>query len=237
MGGIPVIGGLQSVADVVRTVEADTVAVLACAEMAGNRLRNLSWELEKTGTDWWLGRGLLDVAGTRTTIRPIAGLPLLHVDHPEFTGIWRLTKSAFDRAIAFTAVVFLFPVFAAIAAVIRLDGPGPVLFRQTRVGKDGEPFTVFKFRTMVVDAEQRKAELVQLNDSDGLLFKIRRDPRVTRAGSWLRRYSLDELPQFVNVLTGDMSLVGPRPALPDQILNSAEHVPPRLPAKPRITPL
>ncbi len=235
--GIPVIGGMQTVADVVRRVEADTVAVLACPEMAGNRLRNLSWELEKTGTDLCVAPALLDVAGPRTTIRPIAGLPLLHVDHPEFTGIWRLTKSAFDRAIAFTAVVFLLPVFAAIAAVIRLDGPGPVLFRQTRVGKDGEPFTVFKFRTMVVDAEQRKAELVQLNDSDGLLFKIRRDPRVTRAGSWLRRYSLDELPQFVNVLTGDMSLVGPRPALPDEMLKYGEYVRRRLAVKPGITGL
>ena len=235
--GIPVIGGMQTVADVVRRVEADTVAVLACPEMAGNRLRNLSWELEKTGTDLCVAPALLDVAGPRTTIRPIAGLPLLHVDHPEFTGIWRLTKSAFDRAIAFTAVVFLLPVFAAIAAVIRLDGPGPVLFRQTRVGKDGEPFTVFKFRTMVVDAEQRKAELVQLNDSDGLLFKIRRDPRVTRVGSWLRRYSLDELPQFVNVLTGDMSLVGPRPALPDEMLKYGEYVRRRLAVKPGITGL
>jgi exopolysaccharide biosynthesis polyprenyl glycosylphosphotransferase len=235
--GIPVIGDMQTVADVVRRVEADTVAVLACPEMAGDRLRILSWELEKIGTDLCVAPALLDVAGPRTTIRPIAGLPLLHLDHPEFTGIWRLTKSAFDRAVAFIAVVFLLPVFAAIAAVIRLDGPGPVLFRQTRVGKDGEPFTVFKFRTMVVDAEQRKTELVQLNDSDGLLFKIRRDPRVTRVGSWLRRYSLDELPQFVNVLTGDMSLVGPRPALPDEMLKYGEYVRRRLAVKPGITGL
>jgi exopolysaccharide biosynthesis polyprenyl glycosylphosphotransferase len=235
--GIPVIGGLHSVADVVQRVDADTVAVLACREMMGARLRDLAWALEKTGTDICVAPGLLDVAGPRTTIRPIAGLPLLHVDHPEFTGIKRLVKSAFDRACAGAAVLLLLPVLAAIAVVIRMEGPGPVLFRQTRIGKDGESFTLFKFRTMVVDAEQRKAELVQLNDSDGLLFKIRKDPRITRVGSRLRRYSLDELPQFVNVLTGDMSLVGPRPALPDEMIKYGEYVRRRLAVKPGITGL
>jgi exopolysaccharide biosynthesis polyprenyl glycosylphosphotransferase len=235
--GIPVIGRLQAVADVVQRVQADTVAVLACREITAVRLRDLSWELEKLGTNLCVAPALLDVAGPRTTIRPIAGLPLLHVDHPEFTGIWRLIKTAFDRVVAFVAVVLLLPVFAAIAAMIRLDAPGPVLFRQTRVGKDGEPFTLFKFRTMVVDAEHRKAELLRLNESDGLLFKIRKDPRITRIGSWLRRYSLDELPQFVNVLTGDMSLVGPRPALPDEMLKYGEYVRRRLAVKPGITGL
>jgi exopolysaccharide biosynthesis polyprenyl glycosylphosphotransferase len=235
--GIPVIGGLHSVADVVQRVQADTVAVLACREMMGARLRNLAWALERTGTDICVAPALLDVAGPRTTIRPIAGLPLLHVDHPEFTGIRCLVKSAFDRAFAGAAVALLLPVLAAIAAVIRMEGPGPVLFRQTRVGKDGRPFTLFKFRTMVVDAEQRKAELIRLNDSDGLLFKMRKDPRVTRVGSWLRRYSLDELPQFVNVLVGDMSLVGPRPALPDEMIRYGEYVRRRLAVKPGITGL
>lgn len=237
INGVPVIGGLHSVADVVHNVQADTVAVLACREIMGTRLRDLAWTLEKTGTDIYVAPALLDVAGPRTTIRPIAGLPLLHVDHPEFTGTWRLIKTAFDRTAAFMAVLFLLPLFAAIAAIIRLDGPGPVLFRQTRVGKNGAPFTVFKFRTMVVDAEQRKAELLQLNDSDGLLFKIRKDPRVTRVGGWLRRYSLDELPQLVNVLTGDMSLVGPRPALPDEMISYGEYVRRRLAVKPGITGL
>jgi len=220
--GIPVIGGLHSVADVVKRVEADTVAVLACSEMMGARLRNLAWALEKSGADICVAPALLDVAGPRTTIRPIAGLPLLHVDHPEFTGIRRLIKSVFDRAFAGAAVVLLLPALAAIAVVIRMEGPGPVLLGQTRVGKDGRPFTLFKFRAMVVNAEQRRADLSRLNDSDGLLFKMRTDTRVTRVGSWLRRYSLDELPQFVNVLTGDMSLVGPRPALPDEMISYGE---------------
>ena len=235
--GIPVIGDLQAVADVVQRVAADTVAVLACRETMGARLRDLAWALEKTGADIYVAPALLYVAGPRTMIRPIAGLPLLPVDYPEFSGIRRLIKTAFDRAIAFIAVVFLLPVFAAIATVIRLDGPGPVLFRQTRVGKDGEPFTLFKFRTMVVDAEQRKAKLLQLNESDGLLFKIRKDPRVTRVGAWLRRYSLDELPQLLNVMTGDMSLVGPRPALPDEMIKYGAYVRRRLAVKPGITGL
>jgi exopolysaccharide biosynthesis polyprenyl glycosylphosphotransferase len=235
--GIPVIGGMHGVADVAKRVQADTVAVLACREMAGNELRRLAWDLEKIGTDLCVAPALLDVAGPRTTIRPIAGLPLLHVDHPEFTGIWRLTKTVFDRASAFFAVVLLLPIFAVIAALIRLDSPGPVVFQQIRVGKDGREFTLLKFRTMVVEAERLRAGLLRLNESDGLLFKIRRDPRVTRVGSWLRRYSLDELPQLVNVMKGDMSLVGPRPALPHEMLNYGEYVRRRLAVKPGITGL
>ncbi len=134
-------------------------------------------------------------------------------------------------------MVLLIPVLGAIALAIRLGDRGPVLFRQTRVGRDGKPFTLYKFRTMVVDAEQRKPGLMALNDSGGLLFKMRKDPRVTRVGSVLRRYSLDELPQLLNVLTGDMSLVGPRPALPDETSLYGDYVRRRLAVKPGITGL
>jgi exopolysaccharide biosynthesis polyprenyl glycosylphosphotransferase len=235
--GIPVIGGLNNVADVVRRFQADTVAVLACREMMGARLRDLAWTLEKSGTDICVAPSLLDVAGPRTTIRPIAGLPLLHMEHPEFTGVKRVVKAAFDRAIAGTALALLLPVLGVIAVTIALGDRGPVLFRQTRVGKDGTPFTLFKFRTMVADAEQRKAELMAMNDGAGLLFKMRKDPRVTRVGGWLRRYSLDELPQLLNVLIGDMSLVGPRPALPDETTHYGDYVRRRLAVKPGITGL
>ncbi len=235
--GIPVVGGLDDVIGVVRRLQADTVAVLACREMMGSRLRDLAWALEKSGTDICVAPALLDVAGPRTTIRPIAGLPLLHMEHPEFTGFKRLTKAAFDRAFAFTALALLVPVLAAIALAISLGDRGPVLFRQIRIGKDGTPFTLLKFRTMVVDAEQRKAELMGQNDSDGVLFKMRNDPRVTRVGAWLRRYSLDELPQLLNVLNGDMSLVGPRPALPDETTQYGDYVRRRLAVRPGITGL
>jgi exopolysaccharide biosynthesis polyprenyl glycosylphosphotransferase len=235
--GIPVFGGLSRIVDVVQRCLADTVAVLSSQEMTGARLRELAWALEKTGTDLCVAPALLDVAGPRTTIRPVAGLPLLHVDHPQFTGMRWLIKSIYDKAVAFTALVLLLPVLAVLALVIRLHDGGPALFRQTRVGKDGRPFTLFKFRTMVVNAEQRKLQLTALNESDGLLFKMRKDPRVTRVGAFLRRYSLDELPQFFNVLIGNMSLVGPRPALMDEVVLYGDHVRRRLAVKPGITGL
>jgi exopolysaccharide biosynthesis polyprenyl glycosylphosphotransferase len=211
--------------------------VLSCPEMSGAGLRDLAWELEKTGTDLCVAPALLDVAGPRTTIRPVAGLPLLHVDHPEFTGLRRLIKAAFDRAMALTALLLLAPLFILISAIIRLTDGGPAFFRQTRVGRDGRAFMVFKFRTMVVDAEARKAQLISLNESDGVLFKMRRDPRVTRVGVLLRRWSLDELPQLINVLIGDMSMVGPRPALPQEAALYGDHVRRRLAVKPGITGL
>jgi len=237
IGGIPAVRGLGNVVDVIERMAADTVAVLACPEMSGTRLRDLAWALEKSGTDLCVAPALLDVAGPRTTIRPTAGLPLLHMDHPEFTGARRLIKSAFDRAVAWTALTLLAPLFLVIAAAIKLSDGGPALFRQTRVGKDGKPFTLCKFRTMVVDAEERLTELTGLSDTDGLLFKMRRDPRITRVGRWLRRHSLDELPQLLNVLAGEMSLVGPRPALPDETSAYGHHVRRRLAVKPGITGL
>jgi exopolysaccharide biosynthesis polyprenyl glycosylphosphotransferase len=235
--GIPVIGGLGNVVGAVEKFRADTVAVLACPEMIGARLRDLAWALEKNGTDLCVAPALLDVAGPRTTIRPAAGLPLLHMDHPEFTGARRLIKEAFDRVLAVTSLLLLAPLLVTVATAIRLDDGGPALFRQSRVGKDGRTFTVFKFRTMVIDAEARKAQLATLNETGGVLFKMRKDPRVTRVGQWLRRWSLDELPQLMNVVRGDMSLVGPRPPLPDEVARYVDHVRRRLAVKPGITGL
>lgn len=237
IGDLPVTGGLVNVSHVVHQFQADTVAVLACSEMSGARLRDLAWELEKTGTDLCVAPALLDVAGPRTTIRPTAGLPLLHVDHPEFTGIKWLIKEAFDRTVALSVLLLLLPVLLPIAAAIALGDGGPPLFRQTRVGKDGRPFTVFKFRTMVVDAEQRKASLVNFNETNGVLFKMRLDPRITPLGRWLRRYSLDEFPQLINVLIGNMSLVGPRPALPEEAAEYEYDMRRRLRVKPGISGL
>jgi exopolysaccharide biosynthesis polyprenyl glycosylphosphotransferase len=234
---VPVAGELSHVPLAVRQFGADTVAVLSCPEMDGRRLRELAWELEKTGTDLCVAPALLDVAGPRTTIRPVAGLPLLHVDHAELAGGKQVLKGVFDKLSAVLALILLAPVFAAIAMAIRATDPGPVLFRQTRVGRDGRCFTLYKFRTMVVDAEQRKSLLMESNEVDGALFKMRRDPRITRVGGHLRRWSLDELPQLLNVLRGDMSLVGPRPALPDETARYGHHMRRRLAVKPGITGL
>ncbi len=237
IAGIPVIGELGSVPEIVARFDADTVAVLACPEMSGVRLRELAWALEKRGTDLCVAPALLDVAGPRTTIRPVAGLPLLHMDHPEFTGGRRVIKSAFDKMLALLALALAVPVFLVISAAIWIGDGGPPFFRQTRVGQHGRPFTVFKFRTMVRDAEARKAQLTASNDCDDVLFKIRNDPRVTRVGALLRRWSVDELPQLINVLLGDMSMVGPRPALPEEAAVYGEQVRRRLAVKPGITGL
>jgi exopolysaccharide biosynthesis polyprenyl glycosylphosphotransferase len=237
IAGIPVIGDLGSVPEVVGRFGADTVAVLACPEMSGVRLRELAWALEKRGTDLCVAPALLDVAGPRTTIRPVAGLPLLHMDHPEFTGARRVIKSAFDKVLALSSLAVAAPAFMAISLAIWIGDGGPPFFRQTRVGQDGRPFTVFKFRTMVRDAEQRKAQLTASNEYDSVLFKIRKDPRITKVGFWLRRWSVDELPQLFNVLLGDMSMVGPRPALPEEAAAYGEQVRRRLAVKPGITGL
>jgi exopolysaccharide biosynthesis polyprenyl glycosylphosphotransferase len=235
--GVPVYGGLDDITAAVKAFDADTVAVTTCPEMDGVRLRSLAWELEKTGTDLCVSPALLDVAGPRTTIRPTAGLTLLHVDHPQLTGFRLVLKGLFDRCAAAAALVMLAPVMATLAAAVWLHDRGPALFTQLRVGKDGHSFRMYKFRTMVVDAEQRRAELLPGNDSDGVLFKLRKDPRVTAVGAHLRRLSLDELPQLFNVFLGDMSLVGPRPALPDEAEKYAEHVRRRLVVKPGLTGL
>jgi exopolysaccharide biosynthesis polyprenyl glycosylphosphotransferase len=234
---VPVYGGLDDTTAAVKAFQADTVAVLACPEMDGIRLRSLAWELEKTGTDLCVAPALLDVAGPRTTIRPTAGLTLLHVDHPQLGGMRLVVKELFDRSVAAVALLALAPLMAVLSLMIRLHDRGPALFTQTRVGKDGRPFKIYKFRTMVVDAERRKGELHAQNDFDGVLFKLRKDPRVTAIGTYLRRWSIDELPQLYNVLLGHMSLVGPRPPLPDEAEKYAAHVRRRLVVKPGLTGL
>jgi exopolysaccharide biosynthesis polyprenyl glycosylphosphotransferase len=237
VAGVTVFGGLDDVASAVRRCAADTVAVLACPEIDAVKLRGLAWELEKTGTDLCVAPALLDVAGPRTTVRPTAGLTLLHVDHPQLSGARQAVKGLFDRVMASVALVLLSPMFLLLAAAIRLSDNGPALFTQTRVGKDGRAFKLFKFRTMVVDAEQRLVQLRASNDFDSVLFKMRRDPRITAIGARLRKWSMDELPQLVNVVRGDMSLVGPRPALPDEAAEYADHVRRRLVVKPGLTGL
>jgi exopolysaccharide biosynthesis polyprenyl glycosylphosphotransferase len=237
VAGVPVYGGLGDVSAAVRHFGADTVAVLSCPEIDGITLRDLAWQLEKTGTDLCVAPALLDVAGPRTTVRPTAGLTLLHVDHPQLDGIRLVIKGLFDRCLAAAALLLLAPLLVVLAVLIWFFDRGPALYTQVRVGKDGRVFRIYKFRTMVVDAEQRKAQLYAKNDSDGVLFKLRKDPRVTAMGAHLRRWSIDELPQLFNVFLGDMSLVGPRPALPDEAARYADRVRRRLAVKPGLTGL
>jgi exopolysaccharide biosynthesis polyprenyl glycosylphosphotransferase len=215
--GLPLLGDLPDVARVVREYEVDTVAVLPCPELDGAALRRLGWELEGTRAELLLAPAVTDVVGPRVSIRPVAGLPLLHVERPELTGVRRLAKEFVDKTVAACAVVILFPVLLGIAVAVRLTSRGPVFFRQERIGRDGQPFSMLKFRSMVDGADGMRETLTADNHGNGVLFKHRSDPRVTRVGAVLRRYSLDELPQLLNVLRGNMSLVGPRPPLAREV--------------------
>lgn len=236
--GVPVLGGFDDVDLAVRATGADTVAVTSSPEMNSGRLRRLSWQLERAETDLIVAPGLMEVAGPRLHIRPVTGLPLLHVEEPEFAGVRRLIKGAVDRIGAFFALLVFSPIILVVAALVRLTTAGPALFRQTRIGRDGREFSMIKFRTMVQNAESMRESLAASNDNaDGLLFKMREDPRITRVGRVLRKYSLDELPQLFNVLGGSMSLVGPRPPLPAEVERYGDDVRRRLLVKPGLTGL
>ncbi|MGY1699140.1 sugar transferase [Geodermatophilus sp. SYSU D00766] len=234
--GVPV-SGLDDVAATAERLGADTVAVTSASETAAEYLRRLSWQLEGTGIELLVAPGLIEVAGPRLHIRPFEGLPLLSVEQPRFGGWGRLVKGGVDRAVAALALVVLAPLLLGLALAVRLDSPGPVLYRQERVGVNGRRFTMLKFRSMVVDADRQVEALQAENISDGLLFKMRTDPRVTRVGRWLRRLSLDELPQLLNVLGGSMSLVGPRPPLPREVARYDSSVSRRLLVRPGLTGL
>ncbi len=215
--GMPVLGNLNDVSSVVRSVDCDAVAIASDDATRHHYLRRLSWSLEGTGVQMFVDPGLVEVAGPRMHIRPHVGLPLLQIEEPHFTGWRRAGKRITDVALTTLGLIVVSPLMALIALVIKLQDGGPVIFRQTRIGKNGEPFTMLKFRSMVVDAESRKAELLQSNEGHGALFKLAHDPRITRLGQFLRAFSLDELPQLFNVLRGNMSLVGPRPHLEHEI--------------------
>ncbi|WP_326550462.1 sugar transferase [Micromonospora sp. NBC_01813] len=207
---VPVYAG-RNVLALVREVGADTIAVCGSASSEPGELRRLAWQLEGSGIDLVVAPQLTDIAGPRVHIRPIEGLPLLHVEEPTLSGLGWLAKNLMDRVAAGLGLIALAPLFLAVAIAIRISDRGPVFFQQPRVGHEGKVFRVWKFRTMYVDAEERLASLVDQNETDGMLFKIRNDPRVFPVGRFLRASSIDELPQLINVLRGEMSLVGPRP--------------------------
>jgi exopolysaccharide biosynthesis polyprenyl glycosylphosphotransferase len=236
VAGVPV-AGLDDVLTLAGQLGADTIAVTSASETASQYLRSLSWQLEGTGIELLVAPGLVEVAGPRLHIRPFEGLPLLSVEQPRFEGWQRVVKGGMDRAVAALALVFLAPVLLAIALAVKVTSPGPVLYRQERVGVNGQAFTMLKFRSMVVDADRQVDALQAQNISDGLLFKMRVDPRVTPVGRVLRRLSLDELPQLFNVLGGSMSLVGPRPPLPGEVARYDTSVSRRLLVKPGLTGL
>jgi exopolysaccharide biosynthesis polyprenyl glycosylphosphotransferase len=235
---VPVIGDLNQVVESVKRVGADVLAVTTCVEFGGPELRRVCWALENSDVEIVVAPALIEVAGPRLHIRPVSKLPLLHVEKPELTGARRVIKNVFDRTSAAVALLFFSPLLIGVALMIRLTSRGPALFRQTRVGSQGKPFTIYKFRSMYADAEARLNELQAQNERrEGLLFKIKNDPRITPIGRILRRYSIDELPQLINVLKGDMSLVGPRPPLPVEVAQYSDDVRRRLLVRPGVTGL
>ncbi len=216
-GGVRMLGNVDEAASLVRAYDAEVVFVVGGAFGDPHAMRNLVWDLESDNVQVIMAPGVTDVSSERIRVRPVAGLPLLHLDRPRSQEALRWAKRAFDVVGSATLLALASPLLLWTAWQIKRHDGGPILFKQIRVGRDGDYFTCLKFRSMVVDAESVLADLhSEVGYHEGM-FKMPRDPRVTRPGQWIRRYSIDELPQLVNVLRGDMSLVGPRPPLPIEV--------------------
>lgn len=211
---LPVVATYDDLLEAAKRLDIDTIIVTSADAITPRRLRELGWELEEMKINLIVATTLTDVAGPQIHARPVAGLPLIHVEYPQFRG-WRyIAKRALDLTIASIVLFLTSPFLIAFAILIKRDSPGPVLFSQKRLGLNGKPFTMYKFRSMNVDAEEQLVGLLDKNDGNEVLFKLHNDPRVTELGKFIRRHSIDELPQLINVLKGEMSLVGPRPPLP-----------------------
>jgi exopolysaccharide biosynthesis polyprenyl glycosylphosphotransferase len=228
---------LHEIIAAIEAYGADAIALSAGTVLKPRIIRQLGWELQERRISMILAPALTDIAGPRIHTQPVAGLPLIHVSTPELEGTQAFVKRAFDCIGAVFGLIVLSPIFLVIALLIRKDSPGPVFFQQERIGRKGIPFKMHKFRSMVVDAEDRLADLQAANEGNGVLFKMKTDPRITKIGAFIRRYSIDELPQLWNVLTGTMSMVGPRPPLQSEVETYEEYVLRRLKVKPGVTGL
>lgn len=236
-GGVPFVGATKNVVDLVEQYGADAVVFTEGSFPTSADFRRTAWELESLDAQMIVVPALSDISSQRVQVRPVAGLPLLFVEPPQREAAAHLSKRVFDLVGSAGLLVLFSPVFLITALVIWLDDRGPVIFRQTRVGLDGKEFTCLKFRSMVVNAEEVLKQIQHLNQADGVLFKMENDPRITKPGRFIRRYSVDELPQLWNVLRGDMSLIGPRPPLPKEVANYQSDVVRRLRVRPGMTGL
>ncbi len=217
--GVPVLGGVLDAARQAAVVDADVIAVTGSG-LGPTGVRELGWQLEGTRRGLVIAPSLTAIAGTRMHVSPVEGLPLMWLDRPHLGRLPRMMKRSLDLVGAATLLVLATPVLLVAMAAIRCTSRGPVLFRQQRLGVNGSEFEILKLRTMYVGSESRRSEILQRNEQDGggVLFKIRADPRITPVGKWIRRFSIDEIPQLLLVLAGTMSLVGPRPlAVEDSI--------------------
>lgn len=237
---LPLVGTAQQAEVIVEDIkefQPDAVALSGATRLAPKTIRALGWALADLNVRLIMAPALTDIAGPRIHTQPVAGLPLIHVSTPNLEKGQRFLKRTADLIGASMLIAMLTPVFLVVSLAIRLGSPGPVLFRQQRVGTAGSPFTMYKFRSMVVDAEQRLKKLHAENEGNKVLFKMKDDPRVTSVGSFIRRFSLDELPQLFNVVGGSMSLVGPRPPLPAEVEKYDTHAHRRLLVRPGMTGL
>ena len=236
---IPVRPDVDAILPFMSDLGADTLVIANSDHLPPSKVRELSWGLDPGHQHLVMAPSLTDVGGPRIHMRPVAGLPLMHVETPRFVGPQLFLKRAFDLFGSGMLILLLSPLLITIAMIVRLSSPGPVLFRQERIGFRGRPFRMLKFRSMIVDAEDQLQGLLdqQRDAGNAVLFKLKDDPRVTPIGRWLRRYSVDELPQLLNVLAGSMSLVGPRPPLAREVEEYEAHVHRKFLVKPGVTGL
>jgi exopolysaccharide biosynthesis polyprenyl glycosylphosphotransferase len=235
--GVPLLGSSHSIAQVAIDAEADVVFLAGGAFDSSVEMRRLAWDLEHEEIAVVIAPSVTDVSSERISVRPVGGLPLIHLEKPRSQDAVRRAKRTFDIVGTVGLMLLFSPVFAFSALRIWAYDRGPVLFRQTRVGRDGAAFYCWKFRTMVTNAEELLADLHTQQGYTGGLFKMEHDPRITTPGKWLRRFSLDELPQLFNVLKGDMSLVGPRPPLRHEVAQYDDAMARRLRVRPGMTGL
>ena len=233
---VPVVGDLDSVMTAAKSGRYRIVSVSPTPGWSSKRLHMLAWDLEGTGIDLLVDPGLMEIGTPRLQVSAVDGLPMLRLTEPAFVGVPRAVKSIVDRLGAAVLLFILAPLMLAVAIAVRSDG-SPVFYKQRRVGKDGAEFQMIKFRSMVPNSGLSRAELAHDDVGAGPMFKLREDPRVTRVGTLLRRYSLDELPQLFNVLAGHMSLVGPRPPLPEEAETYSRAAERKLLVKPGMTGL
>ncbi|CAN5330065.1 sugar transferase [soil metagenome] len=235
---IPVFGNERDLIEIINSEHADTVAVTDTEHLGPDGMSELAWELEGLEVDLLVAPNVIDVAGPRMHMRALSNMPFIHLDEPQYVGASRLGKVLFDRGLSAAFIVVMLPLFVGVAIAVKLTSSGPVLYRQERIGRDGATFDVLKFRTMKVGAEAELAKLMAAQGTGATpLFKVEDDPRVTYIGRFLRKYSLDELPQLFNVLRGDMSLVGPRPQVADEVQLYDHKARRRLKVKPGMTGL
>jgi exopolysaccharide biosynthesis polyprenyl glycosylphosphotransferase len=238
-GGVPVLGSTARTTAIVADSDCDIVLFAGGAVTSAQQMRRAAWELAETPVQIMLVPSLTDVAGDRVRVRPAAGLQLMELEGPRAQNATRISKRAFDLVGAAVLLVLASPLLIATAIAIKVHDGGPVLFRQQRVGRNGDLFDCYKFRSMVIDADSMLDTVAAANkhEDDHVLFKAEHDPRVTRPGRVIRRFSLDEMPQFLNVLRGEMSLVGPRPPLPGEVERYSDDVRRRLAVRPGMTGL